>query len=428
MKTCLLVLGLAALLEGAGWRSDLAEARRLEASGQPGATEKAERIYEQIVAGAEALPPLESNALALEFFYAGRYREAEPVYRVALSGWERVGAPGARDGIVTSANLGTLLRAQGRFPEAESVLLDCVRRAEALEPAGSGKNSLEWARGASGLGALYLAWQQLPKAESFALQSQAILEQRLDAGNPERVNNASILGSIYLEQGRYDEAEPLLRATLDHAGNRLATRTYNELAVMALRRGRLDEAEWLAKKALETNRREAVVPGPLTATITDNLAEICLLQKRYVEAEQHYRDAIAIWEGTLGKQHPDTAKAYLNLAEFYHMRGRESGAEELYRRATGILEPVYGKDHPLVLLARNELADVFRAQGRYTEAERLGSASLAALEEKLSPQDARVLRALANHARLLASTRRNREAAALRERIQEMSRGLRQGE
>jgi len=275
------------------------------------------------------------------------------------------------------------------------------------------------------LGSLYLAWQRPDKAESFAVRAQAILEKRLENGNPERVNNASILGSIYLEQGRYEESESLLRTTLEHAGPRLATRTYNELAVMALRRRRFDEAESLALQALAANRRQSEVPGPLTATITDNLAQVCLLQKRYVEAEQHYRDAISIWETTLGKQHPDTGKAYMNLAEFYHLRGRESGAEELYRRAAGILEPTYGQDHPLVLVARNQLADVWRAEGRFTEAEKLGAASLAALEDKLGPQDPRVLHALDNQARLLTSTKRNKQAVALRERIQALSRGLR---
>ena len=428
MKTCLVFLGLAALVQGAGWRADFDEARRLEAEGQLGSAEKAQRIYETLVAGSEALPPLESNALALELFYAGHYREAEPVYRYALAGWARLGPAGLRDGIVTASNLGTLLRAEGRFPEAESVLLDALRRAEGLDSAGSAENSLEWARAASGLGSLYLAWQRLDKAESFVLRAQAILEKRLENGNPERVNNASILGSIYLEQGRYDESESLLRATLEHAGSRLATRTYNELAVMALRRHRLDEAESLALQALATNRRESAVPGPLVATITDNLAQICLLQKRYVEAEQHYRDAVSIWEATLGKQHPDTGKAYMNLAEFYHLRGRERGAEDLYRRAAGILEPVYGKDHPLVLVAHNQLADVWRAEGRFTEAEKLGAASLAALEEKLSPHDPRVLHALANQAGLLTSTKRDKQAAALREKIQAVSQGLRDPE
>jgi Tfp pilus assembly protein PilF len=424
MKTSLVILGLASLLEGAGWRSDFAEARRLEAEGRSGA-ERAGRIYESLAARAEALPPLESNALALELFYAGRYTEAEAAYGAALAGFDRLGAAGLRDRIVTAANLGTLLRAEGRFRQAESVLLDSLRRAEALNTPGSGENSLEWGRAASGLAALYLAWQEFGKAESFALRAQAILKKNLEPGDAERINNASILGSIYLEQGRYDEAEPLLRAALEHAGPRLATRTYNELAILALRRHRFDEAESLELRALETNRQLAGLPSPLTATIIDNLAQICLLQKRYVEAEQHYRDAISIWEATLGKQHPDTGKAYMNLAEFYHLRGRESGAEELYERAAKILESVYGGEHPLVLVARNQLADVFRAEGRYSEAEKLGTASLMALQEKLSPQDPRLLHALANQARLLASTKRNKEAAALREKIQEMSRGLR---
>jgi tetratricopeptide (TPR) repeat protein len=118
----------------------------------------------------------------------------------------------------------------------------------------------------------------------------------------------------------------------------------------------------------------------------------------------------------------------MNLAEFYHTRGRESGAEELYRRAAEILEPVYGKDHPLVLVAHNQLADVFRAEGRYSEAEKLAGASLAALQQKLGPEDPRLLHALANQARLFESTKRNKQAAALRERIQEMSQSLRQTE
>jgi tetratricopeptide (TPR) repeat protein len=335
-----------------------------------------------------------------------------------------MGAVAERERIITAVNLGTLLRAEGRFAEAESVLLDCIRWAEALEPAGSGKSSVEWAHAANGLGALYLAWQQLDKAETFALQAQAIFSQRLDAGDQERVSNSALLGTIYLEQARYEEAEVLLRAILDHADKSLAAVTYNQLAVMALRRGRLEEAESLALEASAMNRLEAAPSGRMAAAITGNLAKIRLLEKRYVEAEQNYRDAIAISETALGKEHPETAKAYLNLATFYQIRRRDRGAVQLYRRAIEILEPAYGKDHALVLVARNELADVYRAEGRYIESERLGGASLALLEDKLGPRDPRVLRALANQERLLASTKRNHEAAALRARIQERSRGL----
>jgi DNA-binding SARP family transcriptional activator len=111
----------------------------------------------------------------------------------------------------------------------------------------------------------------------------------------------------------------------------------------------------------------------------------------------------------------------MNLAAFYHERGREAGAEDLYRRAAQILQAVYGPDQQLVLVARNELADVLRAEGQFTESERLGRATLAALQQALGPGDPRVLRALANQARLLEEIRRPKEAAALRKRIEQMS-------
>ena len=392
--------------------------------GQP-ATEKAGGVQAQLLA-VETLPPSESSARAVELFYAGRYREAEPLYRAALAGWERMGAVADVTQSLLKRTSRRCCRPKAAFAEAESLLLDCIRWAEALEPAGSGKSSVEWAHAASGLGALYLALQQLDKAESFAFQAQAIFNQRLDAGDPERVNNGARLGTIYLEQARYEEAEVQLRATLDHADKPLAAVTYNQLSVMALRRGRLEEAESLALEASAMNRLEAAPSGRMAAAITGNLAKIRLQQRRYVEAEQNYRDAIAISETALGKEHPETAKACLNLAAFYQIRRRDRGAELLYRRAIEILDPVYGKDHPLLLVARNELAEVFRAEGRYIESEKLGGASLAALEDKLGPRDPRVWRALANQERLLTSTKRTKEAAALRARIQEMSQGLQQ--
>jgi hypothetical protein len=118
----------------------------------------------------------------------------------------------------------------------------------------------------------------------------------------------------------------------------------------------------------------------------------------------------------------------MNLGNFYHLRGREAGAEELYRRAAGIFQKVYGRDHLLTLVANNELADVLRAEGRYTESERLSRASLAGLREKLRPSDPRLLHALENEARLLASTQRPKDAAALREKIEEMGQGFRNAE
>ncbi|MBV9746443.1 MAG: tetratricopeptide repeat protein [Acidobacteriia bacterium] len=367
MKTAALFVLLSGVAGATSWRVDLSEARKLQTSGQ-GA--KAESIYENMVNTAKGLPPGERNSMALELFYATRYREAEAAYHLALDGWALEGPSAASNRITTSANLATLLRTEGRYAEAESMLLDCLSQAEGV----AGKDSLLWARGASGLAALYLVWEKTAQAETFALATKDTFEN-VNAPESERINNLSILASIYVQEARYDQAEPLLRTVLENANPRLLARTYNELAVIALRRSQFEGAESLALKALDAETQNAGSSAPLNAAIRNNLADICLYQGRYVEAEQHYREAIAIWESSLGKQHPDTAKAYLNLAAFYHRRGREAGAEQLYRRAATIFEKTLGTDHVLTLVAWKQLADVLRAEGRFTESERLGRAA-----------------------------------------------------
>jgi tetratricopeptide (TPR) repeat protein len=366
--------------------------------------------------------PVELNASALRAYYQARYQEAETLYREALAGWDRQGPEGARDRAITVENFAALLRTEGRYREAEALLLDCLRQAEAA----AAPNAMETGRAASGLAALYLVWGQMPKAESMATRAQAIFDQ-LDSARTERLNNWSVLASVYIAQARYPEAQTLLHKVLEGADDKLALRAYNELALMAQRQDQLPEAESLALRALEMARRTLTPGHPTRAAILNNLAQICRFQGRYQEAEKYYREAIAIWVDALGPQHPDAAKGYMNLAAFYHERGREPGAEDLYRRAAGIFESAYGANDPQVLVARNELAEVLRAEGRYTESEKLGRSTLASLEEELSPQDSRLARALENRARLLDSTHQAKQAAAVRDRVHQMSLGFRNG-
>jgi len=114
----------------------------------------------------------------------------------------------------------------------------------------------------------------------------------------------------------------------------------------------------------------------------------------------------------------------MNLAAFYHERGREAGAEELYREAAAIFDAAYGRDHLLALEARIELAEVLRSESRFSESERLSRAALDPLARTLGDHDPRVIRALANYARLLEETRRAPQAAAIRGRIEATAEGL----
>ncbi len=70
--------------------------------------------------------------------------------------------------------------------------------------------------------------------------------------------------------------------------------------------------------------------GSDTALSLNNLAGLYFAQERYSEAEPLYIRALAIWEKTLGPEHPNTATVYENLAILLGelSRGNEARAYE----------------------------------------------------------------------------------------------------
>jgi tetratricopeptide (TPR) repeat protein len=368
--------------------------------------------------GAEDLTGLSAgqlNARGLAFFDQRQYRDAEKAYRASLEAWCRLGDRFAASRSITAGNLGTLLWMEGRYNEAEPLLLDRMRQTEA-----EGGMSPDAATAATTLAALYHAWGRFDQAEAFAIQAETALRS-LPGHTEERLANRRMLASILLSEGRYQEGEPLMRGLLADLPPRLAVAAYNDLAAAEMWQQRPGEAEPLATRALELARQSLPPDHPLLAVALNNLAQAERFLGRYLEAERNYREAIDVWGRPPGPQRPDLAKGLMNLAAFYHERGRESGAEDLYRKAMPILERAYGRNNPLTLVAQNELGEVLRAEHRYSESERVSKSTLAALEAAIGQPDPRVIRALDNYARLLEDTRRAREATAVRGRIQSMA-------
>src|SRR5690349_11270222 len=275
--------------------------------------------------------PIDLNAQAIQLFQQARYPEAEQAYRQALAGWDRMGPAAVASRAVTEGNLGTLFRVEGRYADAQPLLLDWLHESEAA----AGPDSISVARASTSLAALFEAQVRLADAEAFALRADAILQRHADEQPAEFADNSRILASIWLDQGRYREGEELLRRLIPSLPERLAVGAYNDLAASALRQGQISQAEPLAMQAVELARR--VLPGhPLLATAINNLAQIERFQQRYEEAEKHYREAIETWKHALGSAHPDVAKGWMNLAALYHERGREAGAEDLYRQSVRV--------------------------------------------------------------------------------------------
>ncbi len=65
----------------------------------------------------------------------------------------------------------------------------------------------------------------------------------------------------------------------------------------------------------------------------NNLAGLYHYQGRYPEAELLYRRALAIWEKTLGPEHPDVATSLENYAALLRKTGRDAEAARMETRA-----------------------------------------------------------------------------------------------
>src|SRR5262249_22507825 len=106
--------------------------------------------------------------------------------------------------------------------------------------------------------------------------------------------------------------------------------------------------------------------APLT-----NLALTLRAQGKYAEAEEPFRQALAILEKALPAGHPDLATSLNNLATTLHAQGQYAEAEKLYRQALAIREKALPAGHPLLATSLNNLADTLYEQGQYAEAEKL---------------------------------------------------------
>jgi len=99
-----------------------------------------------------------------------------------------------------------------------------------------------------------------------------------------------------------------------------------------------------------------------------NLGGLYKAQRRFPEAESSFDDALAIWERTLGLEHPDLALAFQNLGDVCSHQGRSSEALLALKRALEILDFCKQQDW-VTLVVLTKLATLYTDQERYSEAE-----------------------------------------------------------
>lgn len=178
------------------------------------------------------------------------------------------------------------------------------------------------------------------------------------------------LGAMVQEQGRYEQAEPLLRRALALKEKQLGhehldiVETLNRLASLYKLQGRRDEADTIIRHAFDIAKRHAGIDHPSIAVSYLNLAEMYP-----VDAEAMVSRAIEIWEKSLGPEHTHIAAGLEFLTMHLIRQQRLADAEPLLRRALAINEKHRGPGHPQVVMGIALQGVLHQARGRYAEAE-----------------------------------------------------------
>jgi CHAT domain-containing protein len=158
----------------------------------------------------------------------------------------------------------------------------------------------------------------------------------------------------------------------------------------------LGEAEEAFRQAVALYRKLYPAGHPFLARSLNNIGFILQARGQPAAAEPLYREALAMYwrlypEARYPAGHPDLATSLNNLASALQAQGQPAGAEPLYREALAMNrrlypEAKYPDGHPDLSQSLNNLALVLQDQGRLSAAEPLFRDALA-MNKRLYPED-----------------------------------------
>jgi len=231
-----------------------------------------------------------------------------------------------------------------------------------------------------------------------------------------RLKCLEYLSIVYRKQGRYSDAINALRDALasgDRASStnleRQADR-YCALGGLYLDQGIYNKAASSYEKAVSVLGKLGVSKSDLLPVALNNLASIYGELGRHAEAIPILKRALAIAIKRGGPEHPEAATAMNNLASMYSNINRYDEARSLYERAVVITEKKFGPINPRTIRIREGIAILFQKEGKYGEAEKLYRRLLADYEKASTPAPSRIGDVLRGLAVICAILGKNKEA------------------
>ena len=268
--------------------------------------------------------------------------------------------------------LGTIYQKLGHLERGDALLREAHDRRQQIY----GASSLDVAETLTARALLLADKAEFDEAERLARAGVAMARQHRPETDAAVSRAVVALGKVLSDRGKYDEAIATLEGAVRlqagaSAEPRERASTLYELASTHFYAGHYDESETLNQQALTLYKELYGDAHPLVSDCLINLGAIQYERGKYADAEQLYRQGIAITEAWFGRDHHQLAANLTMLARVLNRTAeRQAEARDLLTQAVAIRERVYGPNHPRVASSLNELGTVAHVQGRLEEAQR----------------------------------------------------------
>ena len=311
------------------------------------------------------------HALAELYGRIGLNEAAVPLQESALATRRRVLGEEAPETIAAVGNMGGLLRAQGKFAEAEPYYREALEKFRRV----LGETDQETIRSINNMGVLLAEQGRLADAEPFYREALEKSRRVIGEDHPLTITAINNMGVLLFNQGKAEEAEILLREALEKSRRTLGEEhpdtllAISNIGGMLLNQGRLADAEPFLRDAVEIRRRTLGDDHPDTLLASNNLGILFLDQQKFAEAEPLLREVLAQRRRTLGDEHVDTLISIGNLGSMLRDAGRLAEAEPFYREVLEKRRRVLPDDHPHTLVSIGNMGVLLGRMDNHAAAE-----------------------------------------------------------
>ena len=204
----------------------------------------------------------------------------------------------------------------------------------------------------------------------------ALSIRRNELGNehPETLSATSSLASLRRAQGKFAEAESLIRKVLQTQRRLLGSEhpdtlmSITNFAIVLQAQNEFVKAIPLFNEAVETSRRSLGSDHPQTLHSIDCMG-VALMSQGQASGLDLLKEALEGRRRTLGNNHPDTVASMVNVAVKFQSIGKAVDAEQLLLEAIAVQRVSLGSSHPHTLTSIHNLAITLLSVNRIREAE-----------------------------------------------------------